>query len=345
MSWRRFSALALALACSGQPAQREITAPGELLGADGEPREIGWSPRQLLTWNPERVADRSRLRQWDFFTVVSGEAAVNLTLVDLGFLRAGTVGVVDLATGERSETLVIAGHADDFALSPALEGVAAFPRAGLRFETGPEISVLTVDVRGASVGPDVRGTLTLRRRAAMPYLSLVTPFPEDPTWFFFEQKVPGMTADGTLSVGGRERTFAGATATIDWGRGVWPSQVTWRWAAGSGLAGGVPVAFNLGDGIGEASAATENLVVLGDAAHKIGAVAWTHDPEDPMRPWSFRSAEIDLVLEPIAQEVGGIELGGKYQRVRKAYGRFRGTLAGARVDDLLGFAERVELSW
>jgi len=353
----RLGVLALVAACSGEPAQHQITEPGDLLTDDGRVREAGWSPRQLLQWDPARVADPTRLRQWDFVTVLDERAAVNLALVDLGFLRVATVGAVDLATGEKSDSVFIAGPADAFVLSGALEGTASLTPAGAatpvaRFESGAESSTFTVDIAFAHVGPPASGALTLRRRATMPYLSLVTPFADEPQQFFFEQKVPGMVADGTLTAGGRSFTFSGATAVIDWGRGQWPSQVTWRWAAASGVVDGVPLALNLGEGFGDASAATENLLVLGDVPHKLGEVGWSYDRADPTRDWTFRSDDgrVDLVLEPIAPEVGGIELGSKFQRVFKAYGRWRGALVlddGRRVavDGLLGFAENVDLSW
>lgn len=351
----RMVLLVLAAACSGsETGQHEITSPGELLNGDGTLREPGWAPRQILRWDASRVADADRLRQWDFFTLMDDAVAVNLTLVDLGFLRAGTIGVVDLASGEKTDTIVLAAGEDGFVLSPALEGAAAFTRAEgtlMAFETGPSSTAIRIAVDSPMLGPPVRGSLVVRRRPAMPYLSLATPFAGEPHQFFFEQKVPGMSAEGTITVGERIYALAGASAIMDWGRGEWPAQVTWRWAGASGVVGGETLAFNLGEGFGSAEAGTENLVVLGDVPYKLGAVAWTYDANDPLREWSFRSDDgrVSLVLAPVAPEVGGIDLGSRYQRVTKAYGRFRGRLVlGGRtvdVDGLPGFAEHVDIAW
>jgi hypothetical protein len=112
----------------------------------------------------------------------------------------------------------------------------------------------------------------------MPYLSLATPFADDPYGFFYEQKVPGMTADGTLTMGDRTVTFAGAGAVTDWGRGQWPATVTWRWASASGTAGGVPLAMNFGE---RRPRAAQTLVV-----HD-GAAPWVQCADAPRHPWTW----------------------------------------------------------
>jgi hypothetical protein len=185
----------------------------------------------------------------------------------------------------------------------------------------------------------------------MEYLSVATPFVDDPRLFFYEHKIPGMRADGELSIGAARWTIGAAAATMDWGRGAWPSRAVWRWAAAQGIVDGVEVAINLGEGFGDDSAATENVILYGGRAHKLGRVAWVREGEDPLRPWSFESADgrVRLTLAPTAKETGGIELGDLYSRLQKGYGRVAGRLMlddGKAIDvDLVGFAEEMSLSW
>ena len=87
--------------------QHQITAPGDLLTTDGRLREPGWATTDLLRWDPERVADPSQLRQWDFFTIANGQVAVNLTLADVTF-QLGSVGVVEMDTAATSSSVVLA---------------------------------------------------------------------------------------------------------------------------------------------------------------------------------------------------------------------------------------------
>lgn len=176
--------------------QHEITVAGELLTEDGLLREPGWARTQLLRWDPARVADPSRLRQWDFFTIENADAAVNLTLVDLGFLQAATVGVVDLRSGETFETTLLIDVDDAFVLSDEAFGTASLTLADADTPAmafvgdGRGSATITIDLASPTFGPAVRGTFTVTLPDAMPYLSVATPFSEDPHLFFFEQKIP-----------------------------------------------------------------------------------------------------------------------------------------------------------
>ena len=345
--------------CGADPQQHEITAPGELLTDDGRLREPGWSPRQLLHWNGARVHDPSQLRQWDFFSILSDDSAVNLTLLDLGFLQVATVSVVDLATAEMIQTMQIGGAYDTLRFSEAVEGSASLSATDtsatyLAFTTDGDSTEIEIDIPESLFGDAARGTLIIHRRPEMPYLSVATPFDEDPHLFFYEQKLQGMSAEGSLTIGVRTFTFAAdaTSAVMDWGRGAWPKTATWRWAGASGVVAGVPVALNLGEGFGNARAGSENLVVYGDVAHKLATVAWSYDPDHPTEDWRFEAPDgrLSLVLHPVAPEVGGIELGTLFSRLHKAYGTMSGTIVlddgrTIEITGLRGFAEQMDLSW
>jgi hypothetical protein len=351
MHWPRtlFSIALLLVGCASD-GQHEITTAGELLLPDGRLREPGWAQRQLLRWDPALVHDATELRQWDFFTVQGDDAAVNVSIVDLWFLQLASVTVTDFATGATHQSMTIA---DTLSLSGGVEGEAtasleAQEQPAMRLVTTSDGTQVTFSIPRTVFGAASTGSLTLHRRPAMPYLSAATPFREDPFLFFFEQKIPGMTGEGTVTVGDQTWTFTDAAAVMDWGRGAWPSELTWRWAAASGQ----DIALNLGEGFGDDSAATENLLVVGDQAHKLGRVAWSYTPEDPMAPWTFESDDgrLSLVLDPVAPELGGLELGAKYSRLKKAYGTMSGTLVledgrVLEVQGLRGFAEEMQVSW
>src|SRR5262249_13227015 len=160
-----------------------------------------------------------------------------------------------------------------------------------------------------SLGPAARGELSLEREPRDEYLSLATPFADDPRAFFFEQKIPGLRAQGTLTVGGVSYAFDRTTSygIIDCGRRVWPSAVVWRWGCGLHARDGARHAFNLGNGFGNMSAASENVFILDGVAYKLGPVDWEYDAAHPMQPWRFRDrrGRVDLTLDPVASERGG----------------------------------------
>jgi hypothetical protein len=360
MAGMRRLACAVALAAcssSATPAlmQHEITAAGDLLTSDGRLREPGWARRQLLSWDPNRVHDRTRLRQWDFFTVESDAAAVNFTLADLGFAQVGSVGLVDFATSAMHSASVFKAAEDTLSLSSAVDGSAALTVSGasgpaLAFAGSPTGSQITVEIGASLLGEAASGALTLTR-GGDEYLSLATPFSGDAHQFFFEQKIPGMRASGTITVGAKSYTFDAAPAVMDWGRGQWPQTVTWRWAAASGSAGARRVALNLGEGFGDDHNGTENLLVVDGVAQKLARVDWAHVASDPLADWTFtaRDGRVSLTLHPAAKETGGLDFGTRYSRLQKGYGHLDGTVVlddGTRLDvDLTGFAEEEQLAW
>ncbi|HXU83728.1 MAG TPA: DUF2804 family protein, partial [Polyangia bacterium] len=240
---------------------------------------------------------------------------------------------------------------DQLTLTPAVEGTASLVVGGvtaMQLITSGDATEVSFDLPASLLGEAAQGSFTIRRPPGLEYLSLATPFEGDPHQFFYEQKQEGLSADGTLTVGSSTWTFSGAPAVMDWGRGQWPQSATWRWAGASGTAGGQPLALNLGEGFGDDTHGTENLVVLGGVAHKLGEVAWSHG-DDPLSDWSFSAPGVSLVLHPTAKETGGLDFGTKYSKLEKGYGKLSGTLSfdgtSITVDGLDGFAEEEQLAW
>jgi hypothetical protein len=201
----------------------------------------------------------------------------------------------------------------------------------------------------------MRGQFVVREHNDQEYMALATPFDADPFAFFYEQKIPGTETEGVLQSGANTYSF-GATDTVafmDWGRGVWPEQLLWRWGgAGGRLADGRRFALNIGNGYGNESAATANIFIVDGKAHKLGELPWTYDRKHPDRPWTFRSADgaVDLKLIPRHATDSGLNLVLKYNTTLKAYGRLRGRirLPGGETFDLdtpTAFAEEVQIRW
>jgi hypothetical protein len=173
--------------------------------------------------------------------------------------------------------------------------------------------------------------------------------------FYYNRKLNGLRASGTISVG--ERTIAVTPAhhfgQLDWGRGVWPYRTRWLWASANGvLADGSVLGLNLGAGFGDLSRGTENCVFVDGRLHKLGRVTFAVDGRDYTRPWRLRDEEgrLDVALTVHAERVDGSNLGVLRSEVHQCFGHFRGVVVlddGRRrdLDALPGFAEEHVARW
>jgi hypothetical protein len=339
--------------------QHEITAPSPLLTEDGTLAEPGFSRRELLTYNRENVrADPERLREWDFVTVMSAEAAINVTVADLGFIRLTTVAVLDFSKEKPTSAVLFEKSGDEMHLSSSLDTDTwmklATGETALGIHVDGNTRTLSIAIPTASFAKGMSGELRLTRPDGAEHLAVATPFPEDPHGFFYEQKVPTLLAGGQITVGATTYAFdeSSSFAVIDWGRGVWPAEVMWRWAGAAGNINGHRIALNLGNGFGDTTLATENALFVDGVLHKLKAVEWTYDPESPDAPWTFSSSDgsIHLELSPVAREKGGLELGPQYNRLSKVYGTLSGSIRlpdGEQyaLDAFNAFAEEMQIHW
>lgn len=111
---------------------------------------------------------------------------------------------------------------------------------------------------------------------------IVTPWAEDPQAFYYNRKIIGMRASGSLRFGCTVHGFKPdrSFGLLDWGRGVWTRDNTWYWGFAQGWQDGRGgdetgthlFGLNMGYGFGDTSAASENMAFLDGVATKLGDV-------------------------------------------------------------------------
>ena len=188
---------------------------------------------------------------------------------------------------------------------------------------------------------------------------IATPFPGAPKAFYYNQKIVGMRASGSVSVDGKLYTLdpADTFGLLDWGRGVWTYENTWYWGAGHGVADGHVVGFNIGYGFGDTSAAGENMVFVDGVAHKLEDVTFnipqTPDGKDDyLRPWTFTSTDgrFEMDFVPILDRASCTDVKLICSDQHQVFGKFTGTMilddgTPIRLKDFVGFAEKVHNKW
>ena len=74
--------------------QRRITASGPLLDGRGHLTETGYATSLVKTYDRSQIkASRLRVKEWDYYCVVSDQYALALTIADNGYLYMDSVSL------------------------------------------------------------------------------------------------------------------------------------------------------------------------------------------------------------------------------------------------------------
>ncbi len=368
-----------AFASNGSPAsepdnaQVRITKTGPLLDDSGRLTALGYATSQLLTYNRKKVkASPLRIKEWDYYLVNDEDFALALTIGDMGYAALVSASLIDFADG----TFTTQSTMDILPLGrlglPASSSMGATTyrdkRASMSFEASNGMRHLKVTFEDFKDGHALDAEIVLDNEPC-DSMVIATPWAEDPTAFFYNQKIIGMRAIGTFSLGDVRHDFLekASLGLLDWGRGVWTHDNTWYWSAAQGRQDGHLIGFNLGYGFGDTSAASENMLFVDGVAHKLGRVDFgiplaadsststrrigerpIGERFDLMSPWHFTDDEgrLDLNFEPQIDRCDFMDFKVVKSDQHQVFGRFTGTVvlddgSTLSIEGLRGFAEAV----
>jgi hypothetical protein len=190
--------------------------------------------------------------------------------------------------------------------------------------------------RGVELGAGrarVRGVLELEL-SAPDGVEVVSPHGRSYIW---TSKHAPVAVRGRVTAGGRDFELDGDHGFLDVSAGYHARHTAWRWSAGLGVADdGRRVAWNLVDGVHDASAASERTVWVDgrpeevppqEFAPGLGGVGGLE-----FREWSARSSRLNLGL--------------MRNRYRQPFGQFSGELPGGlRLAEGYGVMEEHDVLW
>lgn len=279
--------------------QKQLT-PGSLLDPEGRLAESGYSTRQIRTYNRKAVRACSiRIKEWDYYAVFNHDFGIALTIDDNSYMGLVSASFLDLAS--RSEKTVSPMFLLPFGktgLPPSSSSGTSqkkLKNASFSFTHVPDGRRLQVRMDHFDSDTPFLCDILLSEEP-QDSMVIATPFPKDPHAFYYNQKIIGMRASGTVQCFGKQWLFDPSCSfgLLDWGRGVWTYRNTWYWGAGMGEQDGHVIGFNLGYGFGDTSAASENMFFLDGIAHKLGNVTF-EIPRHPdgadnfLSPWNISS--------------------------------------------------------
>lgn len=342
--------------------QYEITEQLPLLDAQGNLTRAGYAKRPLPVYDRKKVrGGLARLKEWDYYYVGNDRFGVALTIADNSYMGLDSISFLSFE-GEPWEitkspmSVFPMGRTGMPSMSFAGITASSGKRHAILFQAAEGQRRLTAHMENFKDGRpiDVRLTLTAEPEESM---VICTPF-DKPAHFYYNQKINCMRAGGTVCIGEERYDFEpdSSFAVLDWGRGVWTYHNTWYWGSASGLVNGADFGFNIGYGFGDTSAATENMLFYQGKAHKLSKVDFgipmKDRKEDYLSPWKFTSDDgrFEMNFHPILDRASCTDAKLIKSDQHQVFGRFTGTAVlddGTRlqIENLMGFAEKVENKW
>ena len=349
--------------------QNRITVETNLLDHKGNIEQPGWASRSLYKYNRNMIkAPALRIKEWDYYCILSSECGLALTAADNGYMGFFAVTLFDFNKNTETSgsvmTILPMGKLRMPASSSSGDVLVNEKNIGMSFVHEGNKRVLRLDYPGFNRGAGITAEIVLlppvedydRMVIATPFGKLGKP---KRGRFYFNEKHNCLRATGTVRSGALSCEFGGddAWAVLDWGRGVWTYRNTWYWGSASGSVDGIPFGFNLGYGFGDTSAATENMLFYNGKAHKLDEVAF-NIPKDAggndsfMEPWTFTSSDsrFEMDFRPVIDRFDDTNVLLIRSSQHQVFGYFSGKAVlddgtVIEIKDFLGFAEKVYNRW
>ena len=332
----------------------EVTNAQLLLDEKGELREPGWSRRQVQKYDRSMIkAPGWRIKEWDYYLVLSDRFAGAFTISDDGYIGLQSVSLLEFGEKpwEHTETVLNAFPMGKLKL-PADSDTGPTRYADKRLKMSFDVVKGRRRIRckfgNFMDGKPFECDITLQQ-PDMESMVIATPWDRRHA-FYYNQKINTMRAGGYMKFDGRLYEFDPATdfGTLDWGRGVWTYDNTWYWGSGNADIDGSSFGFNIGYGFGNTSAASENVLFYNGKVHKLEDVEF-HIPEgDYMKPWTFTSSDgrFEMDFVPVLDRAACLDYKVIVSDQHQVFGRMTGKAVlddgkVIEVKDMMCFAEKV----
>ena len=333
----------------------EVTSVQKLLRVDGSLKEPGWSRQLVQIYSREDIkAPKFRIKEWDYYLVVSKEFAQAFTISDDGYVGLHSVSLITFGDTpwEHTETILQPFPMGKLHLPETSErGNTVYRDRRLNMEFAKEDGRrrIVCSFKNFLDGKTFTCDLTLEQ-PPMDTMVIATPWKESRKAFYYNQKINCMRASGEAHFDGKTYVFDPDTdfGTLDWGRGVWTYDNTWYWGSGNGVVDGKPFGFNIGYGFGDTSAASENILFYDGVGHKLDDVTFHIPKHSYLEPWKISSSDgrFEMDFTPVLDRAAKIDVKLITTDQHQVFGRMSGTAVlddGTKLEirDLLCFCEKV----
>lgn len=339
--------------------QTEITKEGNLLDENGCLSQAGWAKDLLLCYGRDSIkAHKIRIKEWDYYCVLSDSYGTAFTIADNGYMGFVSASILDFVEKKDiTKSIIIPFTMGKFKMPcTSREGNVKFSnkKVSMEFIKDEDCRTILLDYADFLPGKHLRGSIKLKQPKPQDTMVIATPFAENEHAFYYNQKINCMPAEGIIECGDSKCVFQPSSCfgVLDWGRGVWTYKNTWYWGSASGLVDGVPFGFNIGNGFGDTSKASENMVFYDNKSHKLDQVTFNIPEDSFVKPWTFNSNDgrFEMSFAPILDRYSNSNLFVIKSVQHQVFGRFSGKVvlddgSEIHIKDFLGFAEKVFNKW
>lgn len=333
----------------------KIEKPHKLLGPDGSLLEPGWANRLIMEYSPFDVkAHKIRIKEWDYYIIIDDDGyALSATIADNRYMGLANANFFDFNEGKKYPFI-----------TPMI-----FPMGRLNMPTDSSKGDIFIRMSSCSLSVSHekggRHLVGHYKKSALhgemdfdiflydcgdDTMVIATPWKEDKTAFYYNQKINCMPAEGYVKINGKTHKFSADKnfGTLDWGRGVWTYDNTWYWGSGNGVVNGKRFGYNIGYGFGDTTAASENMIFYDGMCHKFDRILFEIPDDDIMKPWKFISSDgrFEMDFQPVYDNVSRMSALLISQHSHQVFGRVSGKAVldsgeTLEIKNLLSFAERV----
>ena len=335
---------------------------GNLLDAKGSLIQAGYATQLVKDYHRAAIkANALKIKEWDYYLVYNHEFGIALTIADNSYMGLLSASFLDFKAGtEKTVSPMVVLPMGKMGLPSSSEkGDIRFHNKAItisfQHETGGRR--LQVNLKDFDKGYPLVADLFLEE-SMKESIVIATPFQNAPKSFYYNQKIIGMKARGSVHYQNKQYDFEPGSAfgILDWGRGVWTYDNTWYWSAANGIIDHEIFGFNLGYGFGNTQAASENMLFY-KGAHKLNEVSFQIPQQadgtpDYLKKWVFTSTDgrFEAEFTPILDRLSYTSLGIIKSDQHQVFGHFNGKviLDHGQVITMkvfLGFAEKVRNKW
>ncbi len=335
---------------------------GPLLDKKGHLKEAGFAYELVKAYNrPQIHASALRIKEWDYLYIQTYHYGIGIVIADNGYMGLLSVTVMDFkAHTVHSKQKTVFMSKGDFNMPCSTETgeiTIAKKSIGMHIKYDKQVKTIKVYWPHFTNGHEFKCDITLDK---LPHDSMVmaVPFDSKPTHFYYNQKILGMRAKGTLTLHEKTYTLADdALAMIDFGRGVWPYKSNWYWGAAQGYQNNRLLALNIGHGFGNQKNASEDMFFVDGKAHKLDRGTFNIPKNqrgklEYMKEWEYQTEDqrLKVIFKPVLLRKDNTNLLVLKSCQNQVFGHYTGsvTLDGGEIlhfKHLPGFAEVFKNRW